>query len=144
MEFTVEHQAHIDNLIKEEKEKWVTDELNPLTSKVTELEQYKPKQKSDKEIEFEQKEKELWNKEKKLTLKEHGLDKFDAFISADNVENLQKNIDAFKGVMKELNIDNSFIPEQHRKSSKTEYEKAAKEGNITGMIGSKLSKLFAN
>lgn len=144
MEFTVEQQAHINNMIKQEKEKWVTDELNPLQTQIAELKQYKPKDKTEQEIAFEKKEKELWNKEKMLTLKENNLDKFADFIHGDNVENLQKAVDSFKNVFKELKIDNSFIPQEHKKSNKTEYEKHEKDGNTLGMISSKLNKLFGN
>lgn len=143
MEFTAEQQAYIDNLLKQEKEK-MEKQVNELQIQLKELEQYKPKQKTEKEIEFEKKEAELWNKEKALILKESGLDKFANFINGDNAENLHKNIDSFKNVLKELKIDNSFIPQEHRKSSKTEYEKHAKEGNTLGMIQHKLSKLFQN
>lgn len=138
MEFTQEQETHIENLIKQEKEKWTNDELTPITTKVTELEQelkkYESTQKTEQELKIETKLQELWSKEKSLVLKEHGLDKFNDFINADNVESLQKNIDAFKNVMKELDINNSFIPEQHRKSNKTEYEKARGKNDTVSMI----------
>lgn len=140
MEFTQEQQDHINKM----KEKWIVDELNPLKTKITtlestvethvkELNQYKSTQKTEQELKIDEKLKELWNKEKSLTLKEHGLDKFADFIHADSVENLTKSIDAFKNVMKELNIDNSFIPND-RKSQANAYSQAKKNNDTVGMI----------
>jgi len=141
MEFTQEQKEYIDNLLKEEKQKWINEELTPIQK---ELEQYKPKQKTEQEIAIEAKEKELFNKEVQLFLKENGLEDFVEFLNVSTMDELKIKVDKLKKVLEERKIDNSFIPQQHSKSSKTEYEKYAKEGNTLGMISHKLSKLFQN
>ena len=99
MEFTQEQQEHINQLVATEKEKWVAQELKPLQQQVVELEQYKPIEKSEKELALEQKEQELFTKEKELILKENGLLEFADFFNANITEELQTKVNAFKQIL---------------------------------------------
>lgn len=137
MEFTAEQQAHIDQLLADTKAKWIKDELEPIQAQV---EQYKPKEKSDTEKALEQKEQELWNKEKSLILKEHNLHEFADFFAATNTEQLNKDIEKLNKVLDAKKLNNSYVPDGHK--SADAYSKAEKQGDTITMIGTKLSKLF--
>ena len=58
MEWTPEQQQEINKMLVDAKNKWIEDELNPLKNQVKELEQFKPKEKSDAEKALEQRK---WN-----------------------------------------------------------------------------------
>ena len=132
MDFTQEQQEHIDNLLSQEKEKWITEELNPLQQQVEELEKFKPVEKTDKEIEFETKEKELFEKEKALILKENDLQQFADFFVANDIEELNNKITNFKEILNDLKIDNSYKPTDHKQTDK--YSVAKENKDALGMI----------
>ena len=137
MEFTQEQQEHINQLVATEKEKWVAQELKPLQQQVVELEQYKPIEKSEKELALEQKEQELFTKEKELILKENGLLEFADFFNANNTEELQTKVNAFKQI---LETKNTYQPTEHKQTDG--YTKAEKNKDPIGMIGNKLAQIF--
>lgn len=140
MEFTPEQQEYINQLIADEKEKWVTDELAPLQTQVKELEQFKPKEKSDAEKALEQKEIELWQKEKNLILKENGLHEYADFFVAKDTEQLNKDIEKLNKILESKKLNNAYVPDGHK--SADAYSQAEKNGDTITMIGSKLSKIF--
>jgi hypothetical protein len=140
MEWTPEQQQEIDKMLVDAKSKWVTDELAPLQAQVTELQQYKPKEKSDAEKALEQKEMELFNKEKNLILREKGLQDFADFLNVTDTEQLNKDIEKLNKVLEAKKLNNTYVPDGHK--SADAYNKAEKQGDTITMIGTKLSKLF--
>ncbi|GBF32254.1 hypothetical protein DCCM_0447 [Desulfocucumis palustris] len=137
MEFTAEQQAHIDQILADTKAKWIKDELEPIQAQV---EQYKPKEKSDTEKALEQKEQELWNKEKSLILKEHNLHEFADFFNANDTEQLNKDIEKLNKVLDAKKLNSSYIPDSHKQTDA--YTQAEKNKDTIGMIDTKLSKIF--
>ncbi|MDD2288023.1 MAG: hypothetical protein PHY55_04230 [Bacteroidales bacterium] len=128
----------IQELITTEKSKWENEILKPLQE---DLKQYKPKEKTDTEKTLEQKEKELFEKEINLTLKEHGLQEFAGFFNVSNADELNKQIEDFKKVLKTRDEKNNFVPGDHQKN-KDAYSIAEKNKDVSGMISAKLSNLF--
>lgn len=140
MEWTPEQKQAIDNLIADEKNKWVKDELEPIQTQVVELEKFKPIEKSDKEKEIEQKEKELFDKEVNLYLKENGLAEFGEFFNVQNMDEAKEKAEKLNKVLEAKKLNNVYVPGGHK--STDAYSKAEKNGDTLGMINSKLSKLF--
>jgi hypothetical protein len=77
----------------------------------------------------------------KLEMAKNGLDEelFD-LVSADNVENAKAKITKLLDLQKKQKIDNSYKPNEHKNDDA--YSVAEKNGNVEGMLKSKLSKLF--
>ncbi len=140
MEFTEEQQQEINQLIVQEKAKWENEILSPLQQQVNELGKYKPADKTDKEKEIEAKEKELWQKEKELTLKGNSLYEFAEFFSAQNADELHKQIEQLNKILQSKKLNNTYVPENHKPADA--YSKAEKQGDTVTMIGTKLSKIF--
>ena len=138
MEFTPEQQAYIDQLLADAKNKWVKDELAPLQTQVAELEQFKPKEKSDAEKALEQKALELWQKEKNLILKENNLHEFADFFSANDAEQLKKDIEKLNKVLESKKLNNSYVPDGHK--SADAYSQAKKNNDTLGMVKALFSK----
>lgn len=132
MDFTPEQQEHIDNLLKQEKEKWIAEELNTLQGQIKELEKLKPAEKTDKEIKIETKEIELFEKEKALILKENDLQQFADFFNIGDIEKLNNQVTKFKELLNELKIDNSYKPNDHKQTDK--YSVAKENNDALGMI----------
>lgn len=126
MEFTKEQQEFID--------KMKADITSEFETKIKELEQYKPVEKSDAEKELEKRENELKEKEKNLLLKEAGLTEFASFFDG---ENLEKQITDFKAIM---DSKNTFVPDGHKTTD--QYARAEKNKDINGMLSVKLNKIF--
>lgn len=117
--------------------------INPLKAQVAELEQYRPREKTDEEKALETKAAELWQKEVGLTLKEHGLEGFADFIDATDTDGLSKKIESLKAILAKKGLDGSFKPSDHRNTDK--YSLAEQKGDTTQMIAHKLSKfMFKN
>jgi len=78
----------------------------------------------------------------KLELSKAGLDEsmFD-LVEADSVELAQAKIAKLSELKKQNKIDSSFRPEDKHKQT-DEYADAEKQGDVQGMLKSKLSKLF--
>ncbi|AEG61002.1 hypothetical protein [Desulforamulus ruminis] len=139
MEFTEEQQNYINKLITDEKEKWVNDELEPIKAQVKELEQYRPKIKSDQEKALEQKEIELWQKEKNLILKENGLHEFADFFVATNIKQLNRDIEKLNKILEVKKFNNSYVPDGH-KGKTDSYTQAKKNNDTFGMVKALFSK----
>jgi molecular chaperone GrpE len=136
-------QAQVDEM----KAQWVEAEINPLKAQLSELEQYKPKQKTDAELALEAKQAELdekaqalWSKEVSVALKAEGLDDFAEFINAKDEAELAEKIQKFKTILGKLEAQNSYKPEQRKASDK--FAKMEQTGDTVGMIDAKLNSLF--
>lgn len=79
----------------------------------------------------------------KLEMTKNGLDPDAMFdlIDAESVEKAQAKINKILEMKKQQKIDNSFKPEDKHKQT-DEYSKHEKDGNVEGMLKSKLSNLF--
>ena len=77
----------------------------------------------------------------KLEMAKNGLDLdlFDLVVS-DDVDTAKTKITKLMDLQKKQQIDNSYKPEQHKTDDA--YSVAEKNGNVEGMLKSKLSKLF--
>ncbi len=137
-DFTQEQQDFINEMITTNKTKWKNEELMPLQS---ELAKYKPIQKTEQEEVLEKREQELKKKEFDLLIKEEGLSDFAAFLDANDEKAMKTKVQELKKVLESRKIDNSFKPEPHKRQDA--YMQAEKDGNVTGMISAKLSKIFA-
>lgn len=140
MEWTDEQKLAIDNIITEQKNKWIADELAPIQAQIKELEQYKPQEKSDAEKALEQKEIELFTKEVNLYLKENGLAEFGEFFNVQNIDELKEKAEKLNKILEAKKLNNSYIPDGHKTADV--YSKAEKNKDTVTMIGTKLSKLF--
>ena len=77
----------------------------------------------------------------KLAMAKAGLDEdlFDLVV-AEDMEKVQKKIDKLVELQKAKDIDGGYKPENKR--TEDQYKKLAKDGDVEGMIGHKLSRLF--
>ncbi|ABO48928.1 conserved hypothetical protein [Desulforamulus reducens MI-1] len=139
MEWTPEQQQEINKMLVDAKNKWIEDELNPLKNQVKELEQFKPKEKSDAEKALEQKEIELWQKEKNLILKENNLHEFADFFNAKNIEQLNKDIKKLNKILEAKKLNNNYVPDGH-KGKADSYTQAKKNNDTLGMVKALFSK----
>ncbi|MEZ2661284.1 hypothetical protein ACBP89_25335 [Aneurinibacillus aneurinilyticus] len=89
---------------------------------------------------LEEKEAQLFKKEVELTLKDAGLADFAEIINIKDAEELKTTIDKLNKIINARKIDSSFKPDGHKQVDK--YAQAEKQGNVLGMIESKLSGLF--
>lgn len=133
-------QVQLDEAIQNAKKDWMEKELNPITTERDELLKFKPKELSDDEKAIQTKQQELFTKEVSLTLKEKGLEQFAEFLTGDSIEHINGKAGTLQTILKELKVDNSYKPDKHK--STDQYSQFEKDKNTTGMIGSKLSKLF--
>lgn len=80
----------------------------------------------------------------KIEMLKNGLseDLFD-LVSADNVEVAKSKISKLVELNKKSKVDNSYKPEGHKETDDA-YSVAEKQGDVQGMLRSKLSKLFKN
>lgn len=140
MEFTPEQQAHIDQLITDSKTAWEKDVLAPITTERDGLLQYKPKELTDAEKAIEAKEAELFQKEIGLELKSNQLEDFADLFSVSTTEELTSSVAKLKTILDARKVSNSFAPNNHKQT--TAYDNASAKGDVTGMIGAKLGKLF--
>ena len=78
----------------------------------------------------------------KLALTKAGLDVETYFnlVESEDVEKAQKKIDKLVEINKKAKVDNGYKPDG--KKTGDEYAKMEKDGNVEGMLKSKLSKLF--
>ncbi|MCY6372762.1 hypothetical protein [Clostridium ganghwense] len=78
----------------------------------------------------------------KLEMAKAGLseDLFD-LVQSENIDLATVKINKLKEIQKENIIDNSYKPEGH-KGGADSYSVAEKDGNVEGMLKSKLSKIF--
>ena len=78
----------------------------------------------------------------KLEMAKVGLDADTMFdlVEANSIEKAQAKITKLAELKKQNKIDNSFRPEDHKQTD--EYAQHEKNGNVEGMLKSKISKLF--
>lgn len=78
----------------------------------------------------------------RLEMLKSGLsdDLFD-LVLADDIEVAKTKISKLVELNKKNKVDNSYVPEGHKETDDA-YAVAEKQGNIEGMLKSKLSKLF--
>lgn len=133
-------QEQVNEMLEIAKKEWLEKELIPIQSELEEVKSKLPKTLTEEEKALQTKQQELFQKEVNLTLKEKGLDKFADFFNVEKIEDLQVKIEKFQTTLKELKLDNSYKPNDHKNTD--EYSKFEKEKNTTGMIASKLSDLF--
>ncbi|WHX32889.1 hypothetical protein QNK09_12060 [Brevibacillus agri] len=122
-----EHQAVVEGL---------QTEIEALKVQMAELEQFKPKVKTEHEIEIEQKQKALFEKEIELELKAANLHEFKDFFKPDNVEQLTEMIKTFQELLNKRRVPTGFIPTDHKQQDK--YTQAKSQGNVKDMIKAKL------
>lgn len=79
----------------------------------------------------------------KLAMVKSGLDPETMFdlVDSDSIEKAQAKISKLAEMRKQQKIDNSFRPDDKHKQT-DEYINAEKNGDVQGMLKSKLSKLF--
>ncbi|MHA6251951.1 hypothetical protein [Oceanobacillus sp. CAU 1775] len=135
--FTAEQvQEQLENA----KTEWQTQELNPLITERDDLLQYKPKDKTDEQIAFEQQQADFFTQKVDFELQKSGLTAFKDVIKVENEEELNTVVEALGQIVKQVKLDSGYVPDNHLKDN--EYDKFEKEGNVSGMIGSKLASLF--
>lgn len=132
MDFTPEQQAHIDSLIQAEQIK--------ITELESQIEGLKPKELTDEQKEIQQLKADLLQQHVVSQLKSLDLEDFMEFITVDDKEELQPKLDKLNEIISNRKLNNSYVPEGHKKQ--TAYDKAEQAKDTVGMIGSKLSKLF--
>lgn len=130
-------QAVADAIITE-KQKWDEEILKPIKDELTAL---RPQEKTDAEKQLEAREAALWQMQIQLTLKESKLEDFVPFITAKNEDELKSQITKLNEILKVRKIDNAFVPDNHKQTN-DKYAQYEKTGNVVGMIGAKLEKLF--
>ncbi|ACB84817.1 hypothetical protein [Natranaerobius thermophilus] len=140
-QFDEEQQKTVEKLVQSHEDKIRTEysqKLNDMESKIQELEQYKPEEKSEEQKKIEEKENELWQKQVDLTLKENGLDGFEGLITAKDEEDLNNKVEQLNNVLKKKKVNNSYVPREHGSTDK--YSQAKQEGNPKEMIKSLINK----
>lgn len=129
-EIVEEEEVDVDALIKENED---------LKAQLAEMEtQLVDEEKSEKEIELEQREQKLWHKEVSIVLKENGLDAFIDFIQVDVGEDkaLLEQVSKLKGIVGDIEMKNSYKPTDNK--AVDEYSIARKNKDVKSMIGSKI------
>ncbi|WP_010651180.1 hypothetical protein [Oceanobacillus massiliensis] len=133
-------QEQVDEAIQNAKNEWVSQELNPIVTERDGLLKYKPKELSDDEKAFKQQQQDFFTQKVDFQLEKNGLTPFKDVIKVENEEELTTIVEALTQITKKIKLDSGYIPDNHLEEN--EYDKFSKEGNVSGMIGSKLSQLF--
>ena len=133
-------QEQLDQAIADAKTEWTQQELNPVITERDDLLQYKPKDLTDEEKALQTKQQELFDKEVNLTLKEKGLEQFESVIKVADSDELEEVVKSLSQIVNDIKVSTGYVPEDRKKDN--EYDKFAKEGNVSGMIGTKLANLF--
>ena len=126
----VEEEIDVEALIKENED---------LKAQLAEMEtQLVDEEKSEKEIELEQREQKLWNKEVSIVLKENGLDAFIDFIKVDVGDDkaLLEQVSKLKEIVGDIEMKNSYKPTDNK--AVDEYSIARKNKDVKSMISSKI------
>lgn len=132
-----------ENFIPKNRVDEIIKERNKYKSKIEELEKQKPDEQKALD-ELKAKQSELWQLQKELILEKANLGDFKDFFVADDVNTLEEKITAFKGILgdkfKDASVKDNYKPENRKQID--QYAEASKKGDVEGMIGYKLSKLF--
>jgi len=138
MSEVIENPEVVEEVV--EVETIAKSEYDLLVAERDELLQYKPKELTEEEKSLAAKQTELIKREINIELKQVGLDKFADFFNAQNVEELQPQIEKFNALLNELKQEMGYIPNDHKHED--QYTKFEKDKDTKGMIGSKLANLF--
>lgn len=133
-------QEQLDEAIQDARLEWVNNELDPVVAERDNLLQYKPKEPTEEEKAFKQQQQDLFNEKVEFQLEKNGLTQFKDVIKVGNEEELNSVVEALTQITKQIKLDSGYVPDNHLKDN--EYDKFAQEGNVSGMISTKLSKLF--
>jgi len=133
-------QEQVDEAINNAKNEWIENELNPVVNERDDLLQHKPKEQTDEEKAIAEKEQDLWKKEVNISLKENGLEQFASIIKVNDEDELKETVKQLSQIKNDIKVENGYVPKEHAKED--EYSKYEKENDVSGMIGTKLSKLF--
>ncbi|WP_145523474.1 hypothetical protein [Virgibacillus sp. SK37] len=133
-------QEQLDEAIADAKLEWVNNELDPVVAERDNLLQYKPKDLSEEEKAFKQQQQDFFNQKVDFQLEKNGLTQFKDVIRVEDEEELNSVVEALTQITKQIKLDSGYVPDNHLKDN--EYDKFAQEGNVSGMISTKLSKLF--
>lgn len=133
-------QEQVDEAIQNAKAQWQEQELNPIVTERDSLLQFKPKEYSDEEKAFMAQQQQFFDEKVDFQLEKSGLKAFKDVIKVENDEELKGVIEKLGQIVKQVKLDSGYVPDNHLKDN--EYDKFAQEGNVSGMISSKLSKLF--
>jgi hypothetical protein len=128
-----------DTYTKEEVQAFLQGHETQITDLTTKVAEYEEKIKSIPELT-----KKSMDNAIKLEMLKNGLseDLFD-LVSADDVEAAKTKISKLVELNKKNKVDNSYVPDGHKETDDA-YSVAEKQGNVEGMLKSKLSKLFKN
>ncbi|MFB4473318.1 hypothetical protein ACDI16_10255 [Oceanobacillus caeni] len=133
-------QEQLDEAIQDARLEWVNNELDPVVAERDNLLQYKPKDLSEEEKAFKQQQQDFFNQKVDFQLEKNGLTQFKDVIRVEDEEELNSVVEALTQITKQIKLDSGYVPDNHLKDN--EYDKFAQEGNVSGMISTKLSKLF--
>lgn len=133
-------QEQLDEAIQDARLEWVNNELDPIVAERDDLLQYKPKDLTEEEKAFKQQQQDFFNQKVDFQLEKNGLTQFKDVIKVGNEEELNSVVEALTQITKQIKLDSGYVPDNHLKDN--EYDKFAQEGNVSGMISTKLSKLF--
>lgn len=133
-------EEQVQEAIADAKIEWVNNELDPIVAERDDLLQYKPKDLTDEEKAFKQQQQDFFNQKVEFQLEKSGLSHFKDVIKVENDEELEEVIGKLGQIVKQVKLDSGYVPDNHLKDN--EYDRYAKEGNVSGMISTKLSKLF--
>lgn len=111
-------------------------EIDSLKTQLAALEQYKPQEKSEAEIQLEQIQQSLFAKEIELELKAANLYEFKDFFKVGSTEQLTEMIKSFQELLNKRKVPMGFIPNDHKPQNK--YSQAKSQGNVRDMIKAKL------
>ena len=137
----VEQTEQVENNQEQEQLETVSKEdYDNLVSQFEEVKSKLPQEKSEQELALEQKEADLFKREVNATLKENGLEQFTSVVKVSNEDELKETVKALTQIKNDIMVSTGYVPQDH--SQDDEYSNYAKNNDVSGMIGSKLSKLF--
>jgi hypothetical protein len=125
-----------DNYSKEEVQELIKGLQGQITDLTGQLEEGNKAVEKVKELE-----KSNLDNSIKLAMTKAGLDEdlFD-LVSAEDIEKAQAKIDKLVELQKAKDVDSGYKPENKR--TEDQYKKLEKDGNVEGMLKSKLGRLF--
>lgn len=94
-------------------------EVNDLMAQVNDLKKNQAPEKTEKEIELEERERKNFLKEVRLTLRENNLEKFADIISVSNEDELKEKIDMLNQIMQSIKINDSYKPQDFNNQNKS-------------------------
>jgi carbonic anhydrase len=136
-------KKQVDQLLKEARQKWETEDLQPLKAEIEQLKQSKPEQQKiedDKDLEIKELKAQLLHQKVINTLTKEQLEDFAEFINISDEKELAVKVEKLKKILNDRKLNNSFRPSDHRPTD--EYHQAEKTGDVQGMIYAKIQRIF--